>query len=310
MRVGIDLGGTNIAVGLVNEEGQIVLKKSAPTGAERPWQEVVNDMAKLVLDLVKEAGLEVSDIEQIGIGSPGTPQKDTGMILFSNNLFWHNVPLRDAMEKLIPVPVKIDNDANVAALGETLFGAAKGAKDAILVTLGTGVGGGIILDGKVYDGINNAGAEVGHMVIMSGGEPCNCGRLGCWEVYASATALIRMGNAAAAAHPESILAQKRKKRGGLNGLAVFKAADENDPVAIEVIDRYIFYVSEGIINLVNIFQPEVVMLGGGISAQGERLLRPIRQHLMRYVYCKEVNGPKLACAALGNDAGIIGAAFL
>ncbi len=310
MRVGIDLGGTNIAIGLVNDEGQIVLKKSIPTRGERPWQEVVRDMANLVLELTEEAGLSVSDLELIGIGSPGTPAKDTGMILFSNNLNWHNVPLRDAMEKLIPVPVKIDNDANVAALAETLFGAAKGAKDAILVTLGTGVGGGIILDGKVYDGINNAGAEVGHMVIVSSGIPCNCGRLGCWEVYASATALIRMGNAAAAAHPESILAQKRKRKGGLNGLQIFKAADENDPVAIDVIDKYIFYVSEGVINLVNIFQPEVVMLGGGISAQGERLLRPIRQHLMRYVYCKEVNGPRLTCASLGNDAGIIGAAFL
>jgi len=310
MRVGIDLGGTNIAVGLVNDEGQIVLKKSIPTLGERPWQEVVRDMANVVLQLTEEAGLAVSDLEMIGIGSPGTPAKDTGMILFSNNLHWHNVPLRDEMEKLIPVPCKIDNDANVAALGETLFGSAKGSKDAILVTLGTGVGGGIILDGKVYDGINNAGAEVGHMVIMSGGERCNCGRRGCWEVYASATALIRMGNAAAAAHPESLLAQIRKENGGLNGLLIFNAADANDPAAIEVVDQYIFYVAEGVVNLVNIFQPEVVMLGGGISAQGERLLRPIRQHLMRYVYCKEVNGPKLACASLGNDAGIIGAAFL
>lgn len=310
MRIGIDLGGTNIAAALVDENMQIIVKKSVPTLATRPFEEVAHDMGNLALDLIKEAGIDVSEVSQIGIGAPGTPVKETGEILYSNNLNWYNVPLVEEIRKVIDLPIKLDNDANAAALGEALAGAAKGASHCVLVTLGTGVGGGIIIDGKVYDGINHAGAEIGHTVLVSGGEKCTCGRRGCWEAYASATALIRMGNAAAFAAPDSILAGLKNENGTLNGYLIFLAADKGCPTAQKVIDQYLFYVAEGIIDMINVFQPQSVVIGGGICAQGERILAPIREHVKQNVFCKQVALPEIVCAQLGNDAGIIGAAFL
>lgn len=310
MRIGIDLGGTNIAAAIVDEDKKILVKKSIPTLGTRPFEEVAHDMGQLAVDLIKEAGIDASEVSQIGIGAPGTPVKETGMILYSNNLNWYNVPLVDEIRKVIDLPIKLDNDANAAALGEALAGAAKGASHCVLVTLGTGVGGGIIIDGKVYDGINHAGAEIGHTVLVSGGEPCTCGRRGCWEAYASATALIRMGNAAAFAAPNSVLAGLKKEHGTLNGYLIFLAADQGCPVAQKVIDQYLFYVAEGIIDMINVFQPQSVVIGGGICAQGERILAPIREHVKQNVFCKQVDLPEIVCAQLGNDAGIIGAAFL
>ena len=305
-RVGIDLGGTNIAAGLVDENMNILCQMSVPTLSERPYQEIVRDMAVLVRGLVNMGNISMDEVELVGIGSPGTPEKETGNILYSNNLGWYDVPLLPELAKYIPVPLKVDNDANCAALGEFLAGAAKGCKSAVMITLGTGVGGGIVLDGQIYDGVNHAGAEIGHTVIVSGGELCTCGRRGCWEAYASATALIRMGKEAAAANPESLLAGYEK----LDGLAIFTAADQGDKAAQEVIDRYLFYVAEGLTNVVNVFQPEAVVIGGGICGQGERILKPIREQVAKDVFCKQVSVPQIVTATLGNAAGIIGAAFL
>lgn len=305
-RVGIDLGGTNIAAGLVDENMNILCQMSVPTLSERPYQEIVRDMAILVRGLVNMGNISMDEVESVGIGSPGTPEKETGNILYSNNLGWYDVPLLPELAKYIPVPLKVDNDANCAALGEFLAGAAKGCKSAVMITLGTGVGGGIVLDGQIYDGVNHAGAEIGHTVIVSGGELCTCGRRGCWEAYASATALIRMGKEAAAANPESLLAGYEK----LDGLAIFTAADQGDKAAQEVIDRYLFYVAEGLTNVVNVFQPEAVVIGGGICGQGERILKPIREQVAKDVFCKQVSVPQIVTATLGNAAGIIGAAFL
>ncbi len=305
-RVGIDLGGTNIAAGLVDENMNILCQMSVPTLSERPYQEIVRDMAVLVRGLVNMGNISMDEVESVGIGSPGTPEKETGNILYSNNLGWYDVPLLPELAKYIPVPLKVDNDANCAALGEFLAGAAKGCKSAVMITLGTGVGGGIVLDGQIYDGVNHAGAEIGHTVIVSGGELCTCGRRGCWEAYASATALIRMGKEAAAANPESLLAGYEK----LDGLAIFTAADQGDKAAQEVIDRYLFYVAEGLTNVVNVFQPEAVVIGGGICGQGERILKPIREQVAKDVFCKQVSVPQIVTATLGNAAGIIGAAFL
>ena len=305
-RVGIDLGGTNIAAGLVDENMNILCQMSVPTLSERPYQEIVRDMAVLVRGLVNMGNISMDEVDSVGIGSPGTPEKETGNILYSNNLGWYDVPLLPELAKYIPVPLKVDNDANCAALGEFLAGAAKGCKSAVMITLGTGVGGGIVLDGQIYDGVNHAGAEIGHTVIVSGGELCTCGRRGCWEAYASATALIRMGKEAAAANPESLLAGYEK----LDGLAIFTAADQGDKAAQEVIDRYLFYVAEGLTNVVNVFQPEAVVIGGGICGQGERILKPIREQVAKDVFCKQVSVPQIVTATLGNAAGIIGAAFL
>lgn len=305
-RVGIDLGGTNIAAGLVDENMNILCQMSLPTLSERPYQEIVRDMAVLVRGLVNMGNISMEEVESVGIGSPGTPEKETGNILFSNNLGWYDVPLLEELGKYIPVPLKVDNDANCAALGEFLAGAAKGCKSAVMITLGTGVGGGIVLDGQIYDGVNHAGAEIGHTVIVSGGELCTCGRRGCWEAYASATALIRMGKQAAEANPDSLLSRCEK----LDGLAIFQSADQGDEAAKQVIDQYLFYVAEGLTNVVNVFQPEAVVIGGGICGQGERILKPIREQVARDVFCKQVSVPQIVTATLGNAAGIIGAAFL
>lgn len=310
MRVGIDLGGTNIATGVVTDDFQIIGRCSLPTGASRPALEVIADMARTVEGAVKDAGLTMDDIDVIGIGCPGTPVKATGEILYSNNLNWFNVQLKEEMEKLLGKEIRIDNDANAAALGETMAGAAKGHNDAILVTLGTGVGGGIILGGKVFDGYNNAGAEIGHTTIVSRGELCTCGRRGCWEAYASVTALIRMANAACALYPDSLLAKVKKEKGSLNGKLICECWDQEDEAATKVIDDYLFYVSEGVTNMINIFQPEVVMIGGGISAQGEKFLVKVRDYVKKDVFCKQVKLPEIVCSVLGNDAGIIGAAFV
>lgn len=231
MRIGIDLGGTNIAAGLVDENMNILCQMSLPTQSERSYHEIVRDMAVLVRGLVNMGSISMEDLESVGIGSPGTPEKETGNILFSNNLGWHDVPLLEELGKYIPVPLKVDNDANCAALGEFLAGAAKGCQSAVMITLGTGVGGGIVLDGQIYDGVNHAGAEIGHTVIVSGGELCTCGRRGCWEAYASATALIRMGNEAAASNPDSLLASYEN----LDGLKIFQAADQGDKKSVETI---------------------------------------------------------------------------
>lgn len=309
MRIGIDLGGTNIAGGVLNDSGELLCAKSIPTDAQRPYSEVIHDMGLLAVELAQMAGTSIDSVESVGVGSPGTPHKETGNILYSNNLGWENVPLVQELGRYIPVPIRLDNDANCAALGEYAAGAAKGCRSAVMVTFGTGVGGGIVLDGKIHSGFNSAGGEIGHMVVVSGGVRCTCGRKGCWESYASATALIRMGNDAADRNPRSLLASMRQ-RDRLNGRLIFDAAQKGDAAANQVIKGYIWYMAEGITNLVNIFQPEAIVLGGGICAQGDYIVNPIREYVAQGVFCKQVALPRMVTATLGNDAGIIGAALL
>ncbi|MBO6158289.1 MAG: ROK family protein [Firmicutes bacterium] len=309
-RIGVDIGGTKIAAGLVNEEKEIVLKKSVPTRAGENYSLVVSDIADLIQDILDESHLQAADLSGIGIGCAGASDKESGIVLFSNNLGWRDVPLVPELKKRFDVPIHIDNDANAAALGEVLAGSAKGSRSCVMITLGTGVGGGIILDGKVYDGVNHAGGEVGHTVIVSGGEMCTCGRRGCFEAYASTTALIRMAKKAATAHPESRLYQIWQENGDLNGIGIFTAYHENDQTAKDAVAEYLFYVAEGVTNLVNIFQPEKIVIGGGICAQGDVILEPVRRQLAQDVFCKEVSLPDVVQATLGNDAGIIGAAYV
>ena len=294
---------------MIGVGAELLYTKSVPTNAQRPYSEVIYDMGMLAVELAQMAGSSIESMESVGVGSPGTPHKGTGVILYSNNLGWENVPLVQELGRYIPVPIRLDNDANCAALGEYAAGAAKGSRSAVMVTFGTGVGGGIVLDGKIHSGFNSAGGEIGHMVIVSGGERCTCGREGCWESYASATALIRMGNGAADRDPHSLLASIRQK-GRLNGRLIFDAAQKGDSAACQVVKGYIWYMAEGITNLVNIFQPEAVVLGGGICAQGDYIADPIREYVAQGVFCKQVELPRIVTATLGNNAGIIGAALL
>lgn len=308
MYIGIDLGGTNIAVGVVNKEGKILKSGSRPTLATRHYTEIVKDMAELCTELLSECGLSVDDLEGIGIGSPGTIDSANGVIVYSNNLHWDNVPLAEELQKYINVPVQIENDANAAALGEYVVN-GDGAESFVAITLGTGVGGGIIINKGIYRGFNGAGGELGHITLVNNGESCTCGRNGCWEAYASVTALINQTKKAMEAHPESLMTSVAEKEGKVSGRTSFDAAKQGDAVAQSVVDQYVEYVADGITSIINIFQPNVLVIGGGISKEGDRLLDPIKEYVKKYSYCKAVAQTEIKIATLMNDAGIIGAAF-
>ena len=310
--IGIDLGGTNIAVGLVNEEGQILARRSVPTRAERTAAEIVAAMAEAVKVLLAEAGVEESEIASVGVGSPGAIDSTAGMVVSACNLPFHNTPLREMLGQYFSCPVYVENDANCAAWAEAAAGAAKGTRDSLMLTLGTGVGGGIVIGGRLYGGCNNYGGEFGHMIIADGGELCGCGMRGCLEAYASATALIRDTKRAAEAHPESLLSSIAAREGGFDGKTVFEAVGQGDATARCVLNEYVRCLALGIINLIRIFQPQVLVIGGGVALAGEALMVPLRERLRGFCAEEDTVGKRtvLRTATLGNDAGIIGAALL
>ncbi len=309
MYIGIDLGGTNIAAGLVSEDGKILCQSSTPTLNKREAVEIVKDMAMLIEKIAKDYGIAVSDIKGVGVGCPGSVDYDNGVVVYANNLKMDMFPLADELKKLTGLPVSIDNDANCAAMGEYVVYEDK-VKDFILVTLGTGVGGGIILNRKMLHGFNGAGGEVGHIVIETDGEECTCGRKGCWESYASVTALISQTKKAMEENPDSLMHEFAKKEGAVTGRTSFDAAKAGDKAAQEVVSQYAIYVAEGITNLENIFQPEMICIGGGISREGEYLVSPIREFVKKYGYNRNMERTEIVTAKLFNDAGIIGAAML
>ena len=309
--VGIDLGGTNIVAGVVDEEYNIIAKASTKTNCPRPEKEIADDMAKMVLQAVENANLKIEDIEWVGIGTPGIANSSTGIIEYSNNLGFKDTPMVKYIQETIDKPVFIENDANAAAYGEFVAGAAKGANNAVCITLGTGVGGGIIVDGKIYAGSNFAGAEIGHTVIEVDGAQCSCGRKGCFEAYSSATGLIRMTKEAIAEHPGCIMEKMAEEKGKVTARTSFDSMRAGDEYAKAVVDKYIKYLAAGITNTINIFQPDVLCIGGGVCNEGDPLLLPMKEIVEKEVYTR--NSPKntkIVIAELGNDAGIIGAAFL
>ncbi|MBO5452546.1 MAG: ROK family protein [Clostridia bacterium] len=312
--IGIDLGGTNIAAGIVDEKGKILLKKSVPTCAEKGGEYIVKAMSELVMDLIKTFEISFDDVKSIGIGSPGTIDKKNGKVLYANNIDFNDMPVRAKMIEYFgrEIDIYIDNDANCAAWAEFVAGAAKGVQDAIMITLGTGVGGGIIVNGKLYSGFNYCGGELGHVVIEKNGVPCNCGRVGCWESYSSATALIRMTREKAEENKDSLMWEYYNEKGAWSGRTAFLAADKGDKAAKEVVDTYIDYLACGIVNMINIFQPEIFVIGGGVANEGENLFAPLREKAKSQVYGGNsgVAHTKIVGAETGNDAGIIGAALL
>ena len=313
-RIGVDLGGTNIAVGLVDDSMKIIKKKSVPTGADRAPELIVDDMAKLCLALCEEQGIKVSDLDGVGIATPGIANDDAGMVEYTNNLPFRKFPIAKLLGERIGFDnIRIANDANAAAWGEAVAGAAKGSSSSIMITLGTGVGGGIISDGKILTGFNMAGGELGHIVIEIDGAPCSCGRRGCWEAYSSATALIRMTK-------EKMEECKREGRKTLmteyakekvSGRTACDAMRAGDEAAKEVYDKYVHYLATGLTNIVNIFQPEVISLGGGVSNEGQSLIDALEPLIRNEQYGQGiVASTQIRIAKLGNDAGIIGAAML
>ena len=253
--LGIDLGGTNIAVGVVNDRYEIVARRSVPTGAERPAEEVIRDMGDAVEETLRQAGLTAADCASMGVGSPGACDPQTGVVKRAYNLNWFDVPVCRMLHQRFGIPVRLGNDANCAALAEVVAGAAVGCQDMVLITLGTGVGSGIISRGKILSGLRGGAGEAGHMLLVLDGEPCTCGRRGCWEAYASATALIRQTRQAAQEHPESLLAQVEE----ITGRTAFDAAQQGDAAAKAVVAQYAVYVAAGLTDFVNILAPEMIL---------------------------------------------------
>ena len=306
---GIDLGGTFIKCGIVASDGSLLIKDRIPTGAHRPYEQVIKDMADLVTNLAAKAGVK---IEAVGIGPPGTVDSRNGVVVYSNNFDWKNVPLTNCIGNILHLPVFITNDANAAALGESYAGAGKDYKNIVLVTLGTGVGGGIVINGSLFEGGGSAGAELGHTLIRMNGEKCTCGRRGCLEAYASATALVRQTKQAMERHKDSVM---WRICGGVadnaTGKTPFDGAQQGDKAAKKVVKDYIRYLGEGITDFCNVFRPEAVLLGGGVCAQGENLLKPLKKFVERNIFGGADYAPvKIIAAALGNDAGLYGAARL
>ena len=309
--IGIDVGGTTAKAGVVDEGGNILCKASCPTGIERPFEDIAADMVELCRRVICESGRAMEEFAAVGVGIPGQQNPHSGLVAFCNNLGWVDVPLMARLRDGLGLPVFVDNDANVAALAESVFGASRGVPSSILVTLGTGVGGGIVENRHVRTGAHGVGGEIGHMVVVVDGEKCNCGHRGCWEKYASATAIIRMGRALMEEKPDCALA---RQLGGdaaqLNAKAVLDLAKAGDADCMGIFETYVKYLCVGLANLINIYDPDMIVLGGGVAYAGDFLLDAVRAALGDYVYCPALSWARVELARMGNDAGIIGAAML
>ncbi len=311
--IGIDLGGTNIKGGLCDESGNIVKKLSVPTDRNGTADRIVDDMVALCHMLLKETGVSMAELEYVGVATPGTADIEKGEMVYCNNLPFLNYPIvKEFKKRFGDCELYIENDANAAALGEAMCGGAKGYPNVVLITLGTGVGSGIIIDGKIYSGFNYAGAELGHIVINTGGRACTCGRRGCWEAYSSATALIHFTKLAMEKHSDSLMWEYcGSDINRVDGQTAFRASDKGDKYAKNVVRNYIKRLSCGIINIINIFQPQVLCIGGGISNEGDNLFIPLMKVVEKEQYSRFCDKKtEIRMAKLGNDAGIIGAAML
>ncbi|AOT72166.1 ROK family protein [Geosporobacter ferrireducens] len=312
MLIGVDLGGTNIKVGIVNQEGQILYQNSRTTNPSRPYPLIIQDIIEQIEGCVSQLNGTVEDIKSIGIGIPGIAELQTGNVIYCTNLSWYDVPMGEMIRTHFNKPVYIENDATVAALAESVSGSTKGLANSVFLTLGTGVGGGIIINHKAYSGSHGAGSEIGHMIVGENFYECNCGRNGCLETFTSATAMIRY-------------AQKRIREGvvdteilniaegnieNITAKVIFDSAQKGDQLATEVVERMIKYLSIGIANIHNMLDPDRITIGGGVSKAGDALLEPLREAVAKLAFCKGVIYGDITLAQLGNDAGIIGAAFL
>ena len=309
--IGIDLGGTGIKAGVVDEQGNILFKDSCPTDKDRGHEAVIHDMAQLSLKVLSASGHSLDEVHSIGVGIPGIQDPRTGRVPFCTNLGWHDVPMVELFQKEIDKPVFVNNDATVAALAESVAGESRGVKNSVFVTLGTGVGGGVIIDGKVFCGPHGIATEIGHMVTVVGGEMCSCGHRGCWERYASASAIIREGRKFAQEHPDCALA--KSVNGDLTKIearSVIDLAKEGDPDCEKLFDNYVYHLGVGLANLINLYDPEIIVLGGGVSKAGDFLLDKVRALMPELVFFRTMPYAEIKIASLSNDAGIIGAAML
>ncbi|MCU6747312.1 ROK family protein [Faecalicatena acetigenes] len=310
--LGLDVGGTNFVAGIIDENYKIIEKAHIPAGAGRDIKEIIADMVKVSLEVVHKAGMQISDFTSWGIGMPSFVNPETNLLVHANCFGWKNVPIYSYLEPYIPLPIYIENDANCAALGETLAGGARGHENVLMLTLGTGLGGGIILNHKIYAGADMMGAELGHTKLVYNGEQCTCGQYGCAEAYCSATALIRQAKEGLKRNPDSFMAKLCDGDiSRLEAKTVFEAMEQGDILAKQVIEQYIDYLSCAISSFVVIFRPEIIILGGGVANAGEILRKPLQERLLVNTYAgDEIGVPEIRLAECGNDAGLIGAAML
>ena len=309
--IGIDVGGTGIQMGVVDAQGKILEKGGIKTRTDLPVEEQIRQMAQCALETLEKSGYTLDDVHSVGLGIPGIADQNTGVVPFCTNLGWYDVPLRDEFRKYIGKPIFIDNDATVAGLAENVAGVSAGASSSVFLTLGTGVGGGIMINGKPWSGHHGVGSEVGHMILEIDGEPCSCGNKGCLERYCSATAIIRMAREQMHNHPDSLILQMAEGDAEkINAKIVFDAAREGDETAVKIFRRYVRYLGQAIANMCNFLDPEIIALGGGVSKAGAFLLDAVRQEVPKYLLYKTMPHARIEIATLGADAGIIGAAML
>ena len=309
-RIGVDVGGTGIQMGVVDDAGNILSKESIPTQISLPVEEQVAQIADCAVRTAAAAGLKPQEIDFIGFGIPGIAAPD-GTVIKCTNMNWHYIPLAELFRKHLNVRIAIDNDANVAALAESVAGVSKGSSSSVFITIGTGIGSGIIINGRIWSGAHGIGGELGHTILSLDGDLCTCGNRGCLERYCSANALIRIAREAVAKKPDTlILSAAGGKPENINARIVIDAARENDPLAVSLYARYISYLGQANANVVNFLDPEIIVLGGGVSKAGAFLLDALRKEYVRYILYKDQPLPPLELAVLGPDAGIIGAAML
>ncbi|MBB6217741.1 glucokinase [Anaerosolibacter carboniphilus] len=312
MFIGVDLGGTSIKVGVVSLDGKILYQNSKPTYAGRDFQLIIRDMIEQIEDAIDCVNIGIDEIRSIGIGVPGIAEAHTGKVIYCTNLSWYNIPLGEEISRHFGKPVYVENDATVAALAEYVAGSTKGIKNSVFLTIGTGIGSGIIINHKIYSGSHSAGSEFGHMIIGENFYNCNCGANGCFETLASATALIRYTRKRIEEgyKDTNILRMANGKIEDIDAKIIFDAAKAGDSLGVEAVDRMIKYLSIGIVNIMNSLDPDRVVIGGGVSKAGDYFIQQVDDAVRKLVLCKEIQYGDIVLAQLGNEAGIIGAAFI
>lgn len=309
--LGIDVGGTDVKIGLLDENANILAQGSTPTGVGGAYQDIIGNFAEYAKKLLIQTGYTTGDVAAIGVGVPGVANNDTGVVVRCVNMDWWNIPLRDELQKHIPKPVSIDNDANLAGFAESVCGVSAGTDSSVFITLGTGVGGGLVIRGRLWGGHNSAGGEIGHITMMIDGDQCTCGRKGCLERYCSAKALIRIARETALEHHESALwSVCDNNLEKLNGKNIFACAMGGDAAALLAFDQYIHYLCLALSSLIALLDPEVIVIGGGLSKDGPFLLDAVSKRIKGYLAFPEVPFADIKIATLGANAGFIGAAML
>lgn len=309
--IGVELGVKQIVAGVTDKNGKLLRKATCPTNLSSSYDVLFNDIAQLIHNVLDEEGIDIRSVKYIGVGFPGIPDKEKGTIIRNYTMNQIHLPVREELQKHFNMPIYVDNDANCVALAESVVGAAEDIDFSVLVRIGNGIGGGIIINNLIYSGFNFAGAELGHMCIAMGGIECSCGRKGCWEAYASATALLNQITVAAKKHPESLInTLALKDEAGINIFTVFEAAKQGDTTAMEVVDTYLHYLGEGLVNIVNMLMPNAIIIAGEISRLGESLLKPLKAIVWKDIYTQDVEKPEFKIAQLGSAGVVVGAAML